>query len=561
MKRSFTWIFIGCCLVSPGAFAVGALVTDRPSAEMPALPDYLPPEGTGGLQVPKRPDSETAPVTSGGPGFKLEGVMFEGNTALSDAQLSDAVRPYLGHVISVGMLEELRLILSRQYVDRGYINSGAIIPDQTIKDGRVRFRLVEGVLGDVNVSGTGDLESAYVGERLQLGTDVPLNDVQLQERFQLLLNDPLISRMDGRLGPGSAPGESVLDLAVTRAPRHHTSLSLDNYRPPSTGAEEVRFDTQVHNLTGKGDIFDLSLSVTEGGLGIDLRESVPLNARDLKLDFRLSASNTSVIEEPLEKVNIESKYANFEVGLSQPLINTLRRRFVLGARLALRWNRSTLLGEPFDFSEGSVDGESRVAVLRLYQEFVERSADQVFSARSTFNLGVDAFDATIHDGGSRPDGRFFGWLGQAQYAHRVMDNGAQVVLRGLLQLSDDALLPLERVAIGGVYTVRGYRENELVRDSGYAMSAEFHYPIGTPDGALPGRLDLIPFWDYGEAWFKGERDQKRKLHSVGLGLRWTPQQNFNAELFVAHAIEDIPERPEYDLQDDGIHFRVTALSD
>ncbi len=109
---------------------------------------------------------------------------------------------------------------------------------------------------------------------------------------------------------------------------------------------------------------------------------------------------------------------------------------------------------------------------------------------------------------------------------------------------------------GGATTVRGYRENEIVWDNGYAFSLEWRIPLWE-DSSLKGEpklLQLAPFVDYGAGWNKGEYSQNISLSSVGAGLLWTSQR-INAELYFAHGFDDVISKEEHDLQDDGIHFR------
>jgi hemolysin activation/secretion protein len=141
-----------------------------------------------------------------------------------------------------------------------------------------------------------------------------------------------------------------------------------------------------------------------------------------------------------------------------------------------------------------------------------------------------------------------------------MDNGAQIQFRGNVQLADDQLLPLEQYAIGGVYSVRGYRENEVVRDQGYNLSIEFHYPLfsGAITKMIPGELALIPFMDYGAAWNKGDSDNIEYLHGIGVGLVWS-HRRFSAELYYAHNLNNATDKFENNLQDTSLYFRVTAF--
>ena len=55
--------------------------------------------------------------------------------------------------------------------------------------------------------------------------------------------------------------------------------------------------------------------------------------------------------------------------------------------------------------------------------------------------------------------------------------GTDTIVRMDSQISRDPLLSLEQFAIGGHASVRGYRENQIVRDSGAVVSAEARLPL------------------------------------------------------------------------------------
>ena len=177
-------------------------------------------------------------------------------------------------------------------------------------------------------------------------------------------------------------------------------------------------------------------------------------------------------------------------------------------------------------------------------------------ARSTFSVGVEALDATVHDDG-RPDSEFLAWLGQTHYARRLGSQGAQVIARADAQFSNEALLSAEQFSLGGATTVRGYRENTLVRDNGYLASLEFRYPLTAASSSI-GLLEGAVFTDYGRAWDKSQRDQADELFSAGVGLLWTPFKRLNARLYIAHDLNEAPDAAEHDLQDEGVHFWVSA---
>ena len=99
----------------------------------------------------------------------------------------------------------------------------------------------------------------------------------------------------------------------------------------------------------------------------------------------------------------------------------------------------------------------------------------------------------------------------------------QILFRTDLQVTGDALFPIEQIAVGGVETVRGYRENQLVRDSGVITSLEVRVPLFR-NLIWRDTLSLAPFVDVGHVWNSDDRPgfataPTETLASVGAGLR------------------------------------------
>jgi hemolysin activation/secretion protein len=527
-----------------------------PAEARPLLPDYPPARQPSDFVLPPLEELPGVGV-SGEVRFILRDVQFIGNTVFDDATLRQLARTNLGRSVSLADLEDLRMRLTRYYNQAGYVTSGAILPDQNIRNGRVVYQILEGSLTHVQVQGTQRLRPEYVSDRLYLGLTQPLNARQLQERFQLLLTDPLIERLNGELGPGAGPGESILDLRVTRSRPYELYLGYDNHRPPSIGSEEAILGGRLHNLTGYGDMLSFETALSEGATDYEVGFFVPLSPADTRFNLRYVQGESSVVEESLQIADIRSDFQTLELGLIHPLWRTLQEGFGLGLTLALRNSQTFMLGRGTPFSVGvEDDGKSSTSVIRFTQDYVTRNQRQVLAARSTFSLGMDAFDATINEG--LADGRFFSWIGQIQYARRLGTKGAQVMFRSDLQWANDRLLPLERFALGGASSVRGYRENEFVRDNGFDASVEFRYPLFSGRLAASGQsLQLAVFYDIGSAWNKGESGDTPVISSLGGGLLWD-WGVLSVVAYFAHALDEVSEKTEYDLQDDGIHFSLLA---
>lgn len=402
-------------------------LSGHPGETRPELPDYLPAEPGKGLSLPPPPVQAEPPA--GEISFELKGTVFEGNTVFSDEELGKITQPFLGKAVTLADLEELRFRLTRFYIDRGYVNSGALIkPDQTVDEGIVTWLIREGRLNDVKITGNRWLRPGYIRSRLNPDPDDPFNISKLQERFQLLLEDPLIDQMDGTIRPGTVPGEALLDLDVKRSRPYQLGLIADNHGSPSTGAERITAAGSVWNLTGLGDRLDASFGHTKGADEISAGFSLPLNARNTSLSLYYNRNENAIIEEPLDAIDIESKSETAELTLMHPFLHNLRRRLELGISLAARESRTWLLNEPFSFTKGDEDGKSQVTALRLIQSYTDRTPYTALALRSTLSVGLDLFGPTIR-AEDIPDSHFLAWLGQIQYARRIGERFGQIILR------------------------------------------------------------------------------------------------------------------------------------
>src|SRR5262245_33503586 len=492
-------------------------------------------------------------------------IRLTGNTAISTEELTSVTAPYTNRELTSEDHEALRLALTHYYINKGYINSGAVIPDQTVTGGVVTLQIIEGELSRIEVSGNTWLRASYIQNRVALDSGPPVNLNAMQRRLQLLQQDPLIQRLNAELSPGVGPGDSILHVRVDERPPYSVWMGFNNYQSPTVGAERGLLSLEHRNLTGYGD----SLSVTYGGSEgvnpqLDSLYTFPITARDTALSLEYRKNDFTAVEQPFTPLDIDSRSDIYGLTLRHPFYRTPTQELafsLIGEHLE---SKQFLLGTPFSFSPGIQNGKSIITAARLSLEWIDRSPTQVIAARSRFSLGLNLWDATTNPS-SLPDGRIFAWLGQFQWARRWGTRGIQSLVRMDLQLANDPLLPLEQIAVGGRFTVRGYRENTLVRDNAFVGSLEASVPvIGNQWWA--DTVQLVPFADFGTAWNTTvPTPSPRTLASIGMGLRWqvtiprpillTPQ----FEIFWGLPLRHVP-TPGGDLQDLGVHLQFAIAS-
>ena len=499
-------------------------------------------------------------------GLFVREFQFEGNHAISAAELSKVTEPLTNRELGSAELEQARRAVTLYYVNRGYINSGAVIPDQDPTNGIVLIRIVEGELSEIQLHGNKWLRDSFITNRVARWSGPPLNMTELQEGLQLLRQNPNVKQINAELKPGTSPGESVLDLKVTDEQPFRLGLQVDNQRPPSVGAYQIWALLSDVNLTGHSDPLNFKYGIANAGedgpefSGIDNLEAsymLPLTPFDTTIGVHGSRLNTSIIEDQFSSLDITSLTKSLGAFLRQPVYQTLNHEVALSVGFDWRRNETWLLDIPFDISPGAENGKMDVSVLRLSQEWLYRGQSHVLALRSTFNLGLDVFDSSDNGVPGDPNGKFFSWLGQAQYVKRLFNTQNQFIFRLSGQWTSEPLLALEQFSVGGFATARGYLENQLVRDKGIVSSVEFRIPV-LYNKAGAGIVQIAPFFDYGGAWNLQGSPEPTSIYSIGSGLLVNPSKHFSLEFYWGYRLEHVDVPDDSGAQGLGISFRINV---
>jgi hemolysin activation/secretion protein len=509
--------------------------------------------------TPLSPPDQTRDRLAAPVKFVLKSVALDGEQILDSESAKAAYASYLGRVVDTLDLLDIQQRLTRALIDKGFINSGALLPDQEVSDGVVHFALIAGRLNDVRVTGQGDLNPDYLAGRLRLRASVPLNIHDLEEAQQLLLADPLFTRLNLELVPGAERGLADLRVGVARNSPYSGSLTFANNQSPAAGPEHGAMEGSVANLLGFGDTLDLRYGRSEGLNDGDVAYSIPVAYDDTRINARFDVNSSIVIGNPFGPLNITSETRTYGLGVSRPFYRTAEDNLTLGIGLERRSSLNTLLGVPFSLTDGEENGHAKETVLRFYQSWIERQDDQVTALRSTFGFGLDGLGGT--QGFGVASGLFTTWLGQFQHV-RKLGLDTELVARSAIQVAANPLFPIEQFGLGGIDSVRGFRENQLVTDNAVSASIELRQtvwraplPALSPGQIEDGRVQLAAFADFGSGWNTGRQTPAgHNLASMGVGLRYLPFAGSVAELYVGRPFHQI--KLGNTLQDQGVYFRV-----
>lgn len=562
---------------SPSAFAQIAIDPTGRSAEphgplKEEVQRPIPPPNLMLPIVPFPPETEV-PTPSGTIGVFIRDVRVIGHTAFSDTEIAEVTAPFTNRTVLTEDLERLRLALTLLYVNKGYLTSGAIIPDQDVSSGVITMQIIEGTLTRIDVEGNRWFRSSYLRDRLELGIRTPVSLDPLQEQLQLLQQDRRIERVNAELRPGDQQGDSVLNVRVADKNPFHATLEVNNYQTPLVGEIRGVGTLSDDNLTGHGDQLSLSYGQSSGAFPIvDASYSLPFNRYGTTFSPYYRRYGFKLIEQPFTPLNIKANSEIIGMSLRQPIYKTVTDEVafsIIGEHL---FTQSLLFAGTtdqmtFNSSPGFQNGAATVSALRFAQDWTHRTLNAVLAVRSRFSVGLNVLGATINANPNTPDGQFFSWLGQAQVIKQFGEEvfGMQLLSRLDLQFTNSPLFSLEQVALGGRYTVRGYREVTILRDNSVIASVEPRFPLlrwanGEPMVQFALFMDVAHGWNLGDnrpAVTASITGFPNTLASAGAGLRWNILPNDKAlfEIYWGQQLNHVPSARDT-LQDHGIHLGI-----
>jgi len=471
-------------------------------------------------------------------------VRIQGNTVLTRSALLPIIKDYVGSTITNSQLHQMAFEITQLYIENGYINSGVILPDQEIENGTVIFLAIEGKLGNVYVTGNKSLgESYFVNQFKEKNSPLNLND--LKSRLNEIKNNPLVESVNAEVLPSDNQALAELKINVVEKKAYQLTTGVDNYRSPGIGAERVFLSARHGNITGHSDLLTGQIGITRGLKDYSLKYILPINLISSKLSAYYVNSDAQIVEnDPELKIESESSLIGFNWLLDQRWSGKTTSSYVAGYE---QLTSKTLIDGDSSVIGCGESGECESNIIIISANWDKKTNRLQQHTNFTLRKGLNSQESKRLTSVGNPNTAAF-------YTHWKI---TQSLSRGLgmfrlnskLQYAMDSLVGSEKFSLGGVATVRGYRENSVVRDNGFLFSSEWIQKT-----SFKGTF-ITAFVDYGVGWNKEINTDKDHLLSMGGGVAWQKMKSINTELFVGVPLLQRPDEFK-NLQDFGIHFSL-----
>ena len=465
-------------------------------------------------------ESEAAKQTAPGEviTFELKKIVTDASAVLTDAELDAIIKPYEGKQVQLNDIYAIVDKINALYNDKGYVTCRAFLPPQTITDGTVKLLLVEGRTGSTIVNNNKYTKTKYITNRMHLAKGEIANIKRLNKDL-LLFNATNSTQLRIMMKAGAEPGTTDYEITAYEPKRDTWTIFEDNAGSDTSGQYRTGLFFNTKSLSGNCDALSLGTVISEGTKAANVMYSRSLGRSGTKMNLVYSTNAVEVVKGDYEDM-IKGHANSYAIGFTQPIVVNETTR----TELSLDYNRQNSktdfmpAGTRFNIVDDSVQDFSLGFAMTNY------GASHVFYQKHSYVRGYSESTPDM----SVQNSQNFGFYKFNAMYQKLYKAGQMWSLRADAQWSgSEGMVSSRQFYMGGMYSVRGYKENYLGGDSGFTFSAEYAVPV------INKNTSAFTFFDYGHVYGNGQSDdQHNVLSSVGLGIRGTINQYCSASLIL-----------------------------
>lgn len=431
--------------------------------------------------------------------FVLNDIKIDGSEVLTKEEISGITSSYIGQEVTLQNLYDIVNALNDLYQQKGYLTCRAYLPPQTIKNGVVEIKIIEGKTGNVHIAGNETTREDYIAGRIGLERGSISNINDLNDDL-LLFNATNDVQLRITMHAGEEPGTTDYVIAAYEPQKNYINVYVDNAGSESSGEWREGLFWTDRSLTGRRDMLTMSGMRSDGTKSFSAMYSVPVGRSGTKLGLSYSTNSVHITDGELEDLDIKGHSNAYGVSLIQPLVVTENLRTEATLDYGYQNSQTDFLG--IHWVDDTVKSYTAGFSMTNY------GASSLIYQKHNFRIGDSENIANEEDNFTK---YFFNGFWQKAY-----QGGQMLSARLDAQWSgDDYLTSAEQFYIGGMYSVRGYEESYLGGDSGYSASIEYSVPL---DKART--TSAYCFFDYGAVYGDSAFDD-HVLAGTGIGIKST----------------------------------------
>lgn len=465
----------------------------------------------------------------------------------------------IGKALTLEKIEELKLKISKFYQNNGHALVIVNVPEQDVTDGVVVVTVLEARLGKVVVSGNKWFSNEWYLQKVSLQEDEVIETGLVDQDVAWINNSPW-RKATVIYKPGESYGTTDVELYVNDARPLRIFAGADNTGFKFSDYSRVFFGINWGNLFYSDQTLAYQYIASPDFKKFQahlLQYTAPLAWRDeivlmggcsfIKVNKGVYATDTRTNKSELltGKNHGRDWQVSGHYGFFIPPQGQLFQKANAGFDWKETNNSLTVFEQPTEISKSDVIIFQLKGNYQLSYSFGNSVAEfQADGFVQPWHLGNSMSEKAYSQLRSGADREYIYGRFKGSYVWTDPKSKFGVSVKGRVQLSSGALIPLEMFGVGGVSTVRGYVERAVNVDNGGILNIEVKSPsVSVFKGKIDDGISALVFLDMGggslNTHLEGE-PASYFLAGIGPGLRYDFSNWIRARLDVGVRLTDNP---------------------
>jgi hemolysin activation/secretion protein len=260
MGRIFiiTWIVVNCSVVTIYAAPTSSDLEVQTQRAQQEQEEQLKRQNKPDVFLEKKPSqNQDTALPEESTAFLIHKLILEGDGAQHFPWAQNMLASYDGRKIGLSGINLIVKRLSEAFIDRGYITSRMVVPEQDLTSGTLKLELVPGRVGEIRCDAAGVQRKLLNAFPIRPG-DI-LNLRQLEQGLEQMKRITS-QEVSMNLVPGKNPGDSDVVLTIKDGNLITASISADDSGLEETGKIQLTETLGINNLVGLNDVFSCSVN-------------------------------------------------------------------------------------------------------------------------------------------------------------------------------------------------------------------------------------------------------------------------------------------------------------
>ncbi len=527
----------------------------NPSKENQVIQNYNP---NGSFMEGQVEDIETK-------GVFVNSIEVSPSEVLTKEEIDNIIRPIVGRNVFIGDITNIVNQINELYASKGFVTAKAFLPEQTVTNGNIYIELIESRVGNITVHENRYTKDKYITDRLPQKQGDLFDIVELEKDILDFNRYNEGVNLTANLKAGEVDGTTDIEVTAHENFPFHVVGVMDNAGRYTTGrirgGAMIYADSLFHNR----DKLSIGSYFSGGSVSPFVDYNIPVNKKDGRVGFMFSSGLSKIKYGEFKDLDLRSKAYMYSLYYTQPIVR--KPGFELKTYTALNYKRArTTMGFLKNFGIDDELGLDQVTSIDAALNMRKDTRYGIWYLNQGVGYAAPLFDSDsnyfkISGGAVRLHDFSHGFIGQMRANYQIIPNNKHIPY-------------IDQFQSGGLATVRGYAEGQMIGKNGFYISNELMFPLLPREITSPRSKEKMSFIgkyikgavfaDFGGIFPQVDEDYYKMdghhgsyfMASIGMGLRVQLPGDLTGRLYWGYPLIN----SQYFDQDRKVgrfHFEVT----